>query len=765
MVNYKLFEDLELFEQAWIHSARVLTDIQDIDYLRGKFIETFKNELVEVYNSVKGRMNKTQVSKFLTNVAKKYIIVENGCFFLKHDIFTAPAAVSFDILKKLRAYYKSGMKKAKGEGRTLDVGFYSLMQQNTKEALNTYYGIMINILSKYYNYDVAGSTTIRGRSTVSMNGLTIEYVFGYYRPYNLSIHLHFINEACKKDLTQEEIDFWFKDVKLPDNFEILDKLLLHHNDGTYYGTDILFNRINRLSDNERYLVYYTGNFEAFLQLPKAQEYILKIMKTQNDDYDKAEKILNGEGNLWVLKSILYLDPTEGPEKLKKYFDDIDKYFEDILYGYYWYEGDVNEYGERLDSTEFIFDSLIRSRIIITDTDSLIIHLDQDMKKIKNIPGFNEVTDRFSKEMLDYVTGSFIINAISKVVQKGLKRYTLMSNIDPKYGKEINYKQEYFFCTLQTTKGAKNYIGYIGIQEGVLLPTKEIDLKGLSLKKSNFNPTISKRAKDLVLEKITKKENPDLRDILRTIDRDRKELEEMYRSKENINMFTISKYKKGYDELYDYEKGNDRIKACQLYNHLYPDKENIPIPGSFLVASIDFIDRVEELKESYPTQYQRIYDYNEERLITRVKVRVRQAIRKVLDIRKEDEISLENCTDLEVFNFMTNLDSLNTREEIVNYLKENKEKHKNASKNKGPFNSLILAICEKIKMEPNKIEEVNKIAIPLDSEEVDPFITEYLATKDTVVYENLVSVILEGLGLLSVRNNSGRNTLSNVISYF
>ena len=78
MVNYKLFEDLELFEQAWIHSARVLTDIQDIDYLRGKFIETFKNELVEVYNSVKGRMNKTQVSKFLTNVAKKYIIVENG---------------------------------------------------------------------------------------------------------------------------------------------------------------------------------------------------------------------------------------------------------------------------------------------------------------------------------------------------------------------------------------------------------------------------------------------------------------------------------------------------------------------------------------------------------------------------------------------------------------------------------------------------------------------------------------------------------------
>ena len=771
MINNRYFEDMNRFRDAWVNCVSIMTDIENKNYLFEVYDKNFKSDKATIYNSVNGKTTTIKTTDLLQDISKNYVIVENGCLFLKHEIFTAPAVGSFDILKKLRAYYKGNMKKAKGSGNSMDVGFYSLMQQNTKEALNTYYGIMINILSKYYNYDVAGSVTIRGRSTVSMNGLTIEYIFGKYRPYNVSIHLHFINEVISKDIDWQYWENWFEGIKEPTIDELLDKLLMDHNDGTYYGIIILRKKLQKLNRIQKIMVYYTGSFKNAIQLPKIKELILKIMETQNTDYDLAEKLMNGEkilkdnGKEYQVKDVLYLDPMNGPENLKPYFNELDKYFKEIMYGYYWYEGDINEYGERLDSTEFIFKTIQRDRIIITDTDSLIIYLDADMQILKGIPGFKKVTNRFNKEMLDYVTGSFIINAISTIVQEGLVRYTKMANINPKYGKEINYKQEYFFTTLQTTKGAKNYLGLIGIQEGVLLPTKEVDLKGLSLKKSNFNPTISAKAKELVLEMIVKKENPDLRKILQQIDKDRQELLEMYKSEDNIKMFTISKFKKGYDNLHDYEKGGDRFKAIEVYNTLYPDKEPIKIPGSFLIASIDFKDREEELYDDWREQFDKLTLYNLNRLVVKCQCAFRAQIRNLFDINKKDDITEENCTSKELYGLMLDIDERNDYNELQLYLDGIKKYYRALKRNNKEYDKDVLRIVEKVKLEQPKLEDITKIALPLDSETVDDFITEFLATKDTVVYENLISVITEGLGLVTIRNSSGRATLSNVISYF
>ena len=771
MIDNRYFEDMSRFRNAWVNCVSIMTDIDNKNYLEEIYDKHFKIGKTTIYNSVNGQTTTRNTVDLLQDIFKKYVIVENGCLFLKHEIFTAPAVGSFDILKKLRAYYKGNMKKAKGAGKSMDVGFYSLMQQNTKEALNTYYGIMINILSKYYNYDVAGSVTIRGRSTVSMNGITIEYIFGKYRPYNVSIHLHFINEVINKDIDWSYWETWFEGIKEPSMDELLDKLLMDHNDGTYYGISILRKKLNKLDRMQKIMVYYTGSFKNAMELPKIKELILKIMETQNNEYDLAEKLMNGEkvlkdnGKEYQVKDVLYLDPMHGPEKLKPYFDELDRYFKEIMYGYYWYEGDINEYGERLDSTEFIFKTILRDRIIITDTDSLIIYLDADMQLLKAIPGFKEVTNRFNKEMLDYVAVSFIINAISTIVQEGLVRYTKMANINPKFGKEINYKQEYFFTTLQTTKGAKNYLGLIGIQEGVLLPTKEVDLKGLSLKKSNFNPTISAKAKELVLEMIVKKENPDLRKILKQIDQDREDLLKMYRSEDNIKMFTISKFKKGYDNLHDYEKGGDRFKAIEVYNALYPEKEKITIPGSFLIASIDFKDRDEELMDEWRDQWEKLTTYNLYRLVTKCKCAFRAQIRSLYDINKKDDITEENCESQELFRLMIEIDEIEQYQHLKEYLDSIKKYYRTLKRNNKDYDKNIFSIVDKVKLEQPRLEDITKIALPLDSETVDDFITEFLATKDTVVYENLISVITEGLGLVTIRNSSGRATLSNVISYF
>lgn len=764
MVDKKYFKDLNLFREAWINFLTMLTDIENRTFLENKFDSYFFNAEVTIYNSYTGASQTHLSSNLLEEIANKYIIVENGALFLRHEIFTAPCVVSYEILTKLRDTFKGIMKKYKAEGDNVSAGFYNLMQGNTKESLNTFYGIMINILSKYYNFDVAGSTTVRGRSTVTMNGLLIESTFGTFRHYNVSVHMHFINQCINKNI---DWNFWgpiLTENDVPTNDMLLNHLLQKHNDDFYYGKDLLIKRINKLTDKERYLVYYSSNFNAFLSLPYIQKLILKIMSIQNNRFHEVEDILNSNdvSKLKNLKKLIYIDPMSGPEDLKEHFLFIERYFREILFGFYWYEGDVNEYGERLDSTRDIFAIIERERIVLTDTDSLVIYLNEDMKKIYKIPGMEEATNKFSEDMLEYVLGSFIINALSTLVDTGLKRYTKMSLIPEAYRGNIMYKQEFFFNTLQVTKGAKNYIGLISIQEGVYLPNKQTELKGLSLKKSNFNPTLSKRAKEIALDMIAMRKTPDLREILNKIQEDRKELFDIYRNKDNIQMFTVSKYKKSYNQLYDYERGNDRIKACLLYNALFPDNEPIRIPGSFLVASIDLEDKEEILQDAYPEMYEKLYNYNKDRLVTKYKCALRAKIRALYDIDKKEDILLENLLNKELYDLMIEVDNINDYKELKEFVKEKNNYYKNLE-----GENVCKDILKMISFpnSPEKFKDINKIAIPLDSEFVDDFITQFLSTDDILVFENLASVIVEGLGLVVMRNADSRNALTNIVAYF
>ena len=225
-------KDLDDFKMSWIGAMQILTGIEDTDYLNSAFATKFMNKEIEIYSSVTGKTKVHLAMDLLNKIKNDYVIVENGALFLKHEIFTAPAVITYGILKKLRSYYKTEMKKAKGSGKPVETAFYNLMQGNTKEALNTFYGIMINIFSKYYNYDIASATTVRGRSTVSMNGLTIESHFGSYRAYNVSIHMNFIQQASSK-----KVDWSYYDdiLILPTDEMILKHILRHHYEDSYYG--------------------------------------------------------------------------------------------------------------------------------------------------------------------------------------------------------------------------------------------------------------------------------------------------------------------------------------------------------------------------------------------------------------------------------------------------------------------------------------------------------------------------------------------------
>ena len=104
--------------------------------------------------------------------------------------------------------------------------------------------------------------------------------------------------------------------------------------------------------------------------------------------------------------------------------------------------------------------------------------------------------------------------------------------------------------------------------------------------------------------------------------------------------------------------------------------------------------------------------------------------------------------------------MSDKEKISSYKKEWRKRLKTL-----PDNKQLSELIESLTHKKITLEDVNKIALPIDKETVPEFITDYADTNEITVYDNLISAITEGIGLLSVRNNKKRNIVHNIVKYF
>ena len=732
IITKESFTNKTNFKNSWIKYMKAHSFITDDDKLNEIFDKNYKEGVVSLYNSAKGTTKEIKSLELLHNIFDKYIVVENGVLFLNHNEFISPLGNSLKINKRYRKYNKGLMKKAQINSDLIGEAFYNLMQSKNKLALNTLYRTMLNSYSKYYNFDVAGATTIRGRSTVSMNGLTIESAFGIYRPYNIEAHLFNIAKLKEKDISK-----YSKYLKVPSVDEIISHLLLEYEED-YYGIEVLRKVVSELNDEDKKKVFYANNFTEVLKIPHSIELLTKFFEIQNNNWDKVMKLHEDPEKAIKYKNVLYLDSANPPSSVHDFIEEFMDMIDVLLTGFYWYEGDIDKSGNKLTSTQEIFKTITRQKIMVTDTDSLILLLVNSMTKVvEAIPNFDDITNNMTDFFKSFILGSIIIGAVDKIIKKGLARYTKQSLIPKEFRDVISYKQEYVFRTLQVTKGAKNYLGMIAIQEGILLPKEKEDVKGLSLKKSNFNKKLSSIAKNISINMIAKNEKIDIREILHKIDESREEIKKLYKSKENIELFTVAKLKVPFGE---FPEGEYRIKACRLYEALYDTPINIP--GSFLITNLKLDE--EDIKERFPDKYERLLKEAHRRLIF-----------SNVDSLKNKWSTLypEKPMDIEYNELIENIEKAKDLDEIKYLIKEAKKK------------GIEPSIIDKFTAKKSTIEMIDKIAIPLDSEEVDEFITEYIDSDDLTKFENLSAVVIQGIGLTVVRNNKKHQVLTNTVSYY
>ena len=527
-----LFSNKSEFKKLWIDDMKTKTTVTDEKYLSDIFDKSFNENILTFNNSVSGNNFDVKPFKFIKNL-DNYVICENGAFYMQHKDKLSSLFVPIVSNRATRDYYKKLMFNAKQEKDFINVANYNTKQSNVKVTSNALYGSMINPYSPFYNYDIASSITIRGRSTVSLNSLTLESILGSYRPYKVEILLDMIDKICKKKVNKKLLS---KVTYEPTDDEIIRNVLKNNYDN-YYGKILIVNRIKDLTLDERKLVYYANNAKAFFEIDYIKELFKEMSYKMKLKYDEYKKLDCDPKRFNKWKDLIYLDPNKAPDDIRKEVDIYSEMSRDLLFGYFWYGSDINRYGEKLYNTQDSFKEIKREVILLNDTDSKIYYLNNGINMIKNIEGVYDNLKDYGDEMIDFILGSFIIHTVDECIIRGLDRYTGMCNVAPEYRDIVQYKYEYFFRYLQPTKGAKNYIGFITIQEGNFLPIPEIDLKGLPLKKSNFNKSMSNLAKDVAINDIAKVEKPDIKKILNKIRDYRKYLVENFKTEDNLEIFT------------------------------------------------------------------------------------------------------------------------------------------------------------------------------------------------------------------------------------
>jgi hypothetical protein len=456
------------------------------------------------------------------------IVTSQGTMFKHHGEVPNPLADTIQSFLDLRGIHKKDMFKYPKGSEMFEK--YNLMQQLDKIDANGIYGVLGMYTSLLYNVNVASSITSQGRSLISSATLVFEsFLANNVKFGSLDQCLEFINNIVteRKDRKFKDWDILDGDVSLEDCFA---KIILECGwvwIPNYDEMEIIWNVLSNLDREDLNRIYYKNNLYEFMSNSKPLNLVKQI--------------------LHKLKTPL-LNSLDIPEEIQ---EDI-KYLSDILLEFVYYR---YMYIDRI----IRCDNMIKSVVMVSDTDSTIISLDAwyrfiaqqingeellianycpnplifDKEYIENAVDFAPKKydyDFINDEILDagyYLEPETtpnqnvrfsIINILAYVLDRVINDYMIQfcKNNNSIQGPsklvqrapekcKILMKNEFTFTRLMTTAAKKNYASLIAVQEGNMVPEKkQLDTKGIEVfTKSTKTESTKEALKKILLEDILK----------------------------------------------------------------------------------------------------------------------------------------------------------------------------------------------------------------------------------------------------------------------
>ena len=571
------------------YSEDDLSNQEIFDYLNKKYSERFQPEGRFMSNTTFSN-RKMKLEQFIDYyINSDYIISGYNTLFENHKTNNIAANALKYFLDQRKVYKKKMTEYPKGSTKYL---YYKVMQLTYKILANSYYGILGLNVSPFYNSFIQNSVTLSGQDIITTAISAVEGILGDNNKFkNLADIIEFINNIKTDHYEHDILDYVSKPVTAD---TLVDYLAQHLKpEAEPINDEYLRAVVEKLTDEERTRVYYKNHLTELL----LEEKFVDLTKRYLFDEKYCGK---------------YGDPDKH----------VNIEFRTLVCDFVFYDHILDDRYKR-----FLKDK--RNSSIVTDTDSTFCYMQRQVDAIS--AAFN--LEQTKPNVLN------IDNLVIDVITEALKRicWVLTRNmgIEDDYKEIINFKNEFVYEKLITTKNKKHYAGILVAElgnlitdkNGVELPAEDrLDIKGLPIRKSVVPKDLREEFTQFLLNDILNTNVINFQTLIEHYDNIVNKVEASLRNGESTYLIPANLE---ILENYAYPDRMQQVRGMIVWNELEPEnqiqppeKVNIiklktgiaPVRTSKdteetykekLNAAINNCPELMEMKEKYPDKFKTI----------------------------------------------------------------------------------------------------------------------------------------------------------------
>ena len=613
-----------------IHISYPNLTSKEIDIAMDKIVrKTIKDHECQIKNNYTKKETTMWLSEMTNYVLEKEpICCSSGVMFRKHGHGKNPLTKMIKMFMDNRGIHKDEMLSYPKGSEMYE--HFNLLQLLDKIDCNAIYGTLGAPTAMFYNINVASSITFMGQSLISAATMFFEgFLANNVKFASLEEILMFIHNVMEERPNRQYKDHEFLDRNISPE-KCFAKIVYTIGDfrkgriawlPDEEDLNIIYDLLCKLDQEDVNRIYYKNNLYEFMDnksMEKAIVYILKQLETP------------------------YLNPNKPPKEIQNELEALTE----ILKEYVYYD---HQFMDRVDRC----DNMIKKVAAISDTDSAIVSLDAwyhfalgktqgiDMK-IKHIEsefgennGMIEPFYRVNPEIVedyDFVDDKIImreqfirpsiisapeglrysiINVMAYIITDLANSYMLQfSKTTHSYSEGrkcmLYLKNEFLFKRVLLTSVKKNYASIQELQEGNIVPeSKELDIKGLPIKKSTLNKTTQKALEKILYEDILKADNIDQIRVIK----DLAILEQkIFQSLESGNKEYYKPASIKSAASYDDPLGIQGIKASLIWNAVRDqgvEAIDLTARNTIDILKVNITERnIDRIKDTYPETYQK-----------------------------------------------------------------------------------------------------------------------------------------------------------------
>lgn len=618
------------------------------------------------------------------------------------------------------------------------------------------------LLGAFFNIDNADTTTTAGRNVIAVSAITNEMLYGWFHFYVFEAHMKLINRVVNEDCDALCSEFT---LPLKPTDDIIKHMLGSYYEG-YYKLSALKNRVDKLTDNQKRVLYMKNNLMEFLNIPEIDVIMKRLIVNTLDDnmivtFDDGSMMMNPFSHHKTKGDIAIL--SEAVQKL--------------AFGMYYYEGDYID-GEYKETLVEIVTDMPRRKIANVDTDSAVTVVSHEkyflLDKYKDIIGDKKDDFLFTEGTLPMLMMTIYLAAVRKV----LKDYSSAINIDDKLIPMIDLECEVCMEQQQLSISKKTYV-FTTVIKDFMVKQGKLDAKGFKFKKSDANAALAEQVQEDIKSKIMC-HIPELnfKDLIESIHKNTLETIEDIRTDDFIiNKKSVVKV----SDPNDISWGDTRMKAVRLWDRLFPETP-IDLPGSFGILRIRFDkDMVQYYKSVHNNVYQLLVQHVTELYKFGLQNKVINKVAQIMDVDDDDNADL-------VREIKSN-PSDKFRLAVKSIISAVHNKYDETEANYGLYDNIRTLIYDnglsatdikaleslfklpKSQMDPDVeiTKKIDRLALPMDINTVPDIVKEnnyqLLDIEASSEYEHLLSPLLNSTSISVVKNKSKNAVVTNVLQVF